>query len=481
VLVGVSGGADSTALLRLLVELRARQGPPFPEILVGHVHHGLRGLDADEDAGFVRDLARRHGLECVVAREDAWREAEVRRLSPEAAARAVRYRAFRTWARERQVDAILLGHHRLDQAETVLLRAVRGAGIRGLAGMAPVRSLRVEGRIVWLLRPLLDWPRAWIMSYLRSSRQPYREDRTNAERSIPRNRLRHEILPLLDSAVQPGAVDSLARLGALACRVDRDLRRLGQRAFFEACEGELRGEVRLALNRLRNWPPTVAREALSCALDGLGRERFQETETDPEPWTSRRSARVGARGWSVLLSWLEPKGPRAGRLRVPALEAHEPAAWIELRYAEIRIRLELTASPTPDGEVPLELSRSLSWGGWRLEVHEVAGSPPRESLTAPRGAWSEEVDADQVFRSGDLRVRSRRRGDRFRPLGAPGSKRLKEFFRERRVWPADRDRVPLVTAGDSIVWVVGHRIGEEFRVRDGTTRRLVLTAEPGGT
>lgn len=488
-LVGVSGGPDSTALLCLLVELRDSVAPhPFPLVMAGHVHHGLRGAEADEDEAFVRRLAGDRGVEILVARGDAGAEGRRGRLSPEAAARSLRLRLFRAWAEERDLDAILLAHHLDDQAETVLLRAIRGAGVAGLGGIPRSRLLAGKGTRTRVIRPLLGWTRADILRYLKDRGRPYRLDSTNEDPTVPRNLLRREVLPVLESRVQAGAIRSLARLGRIAAGVARDVRELAVRGLREGRVPGPESTVCLSAEALRAWPPIVLREVLVLALGDLA-------PPDGGPIAPPRSASRAFASWTqegAPPEALFEFGPKAGDAR------HR----LELRYGTIRIsrapisRAAISSAAISNAAVgegaPLDgISRdggaqpaalglpvpgAVRWGGWRIEAVEAPRRAPEVGNATGGGSFVEVVDAARVAEAGPLGVRSRLRGERFRPLGAPGEKALGEFLRERRVWPSERDRVPIVAAGSAIVWVVGHRIDERFRVTDTTADVLVLRA-----
>jgi tRNA(Ile)-lysidine synthase len=196
--LGVSGGADSTALLVAAVAGGHR-------VVAAHFHHGLRGREADEDAEAVRDLADRLGVPFVLGR------AEPPAGPDEASARRARYAFLLGVARARGAPAVAVAHTADDQAETVLMRLIRGAGARGLGGMAPSRPL---GEGVVLLRPLLRYTRAEVVAYLRRRGIPYREDSSNADRRRLRNRVRHELLPLLRT-YNPRIVEVLCRTAQL--------------------------------------------------------------------------------------------------------------------------------------------------------------------------------------------------------------------------------------------------------------------------
>jgi len=462
VLVGCSGGPDSTALLDLLAELRSQGGLAGPlELFVGHVHHGLRGPEADRDLERARSLAGELGLEFLVRRVEAGALASASSVSREVAARKLRFDAFRDWARSHALDAVALAHHLDDQAETVLLRAARGAGVRGLAGIPPSRPLG-GGSSARVIRPLLRWRRAEILRFLEERGRTYEVDATNEDRSIPRNAVRHEALPLLAKAVHPGAPLALARLGELAREAIADLEALGERALGEALLVESSGAVELSVAALLEWPPSVVREALLAA--GRRAEPQEGFQLSARAWRDvwdRLSQRIagGASSWTL---------PARGDAQAP---------WeVDLRYGVLRVARGDTVrrdrSSSACGSFPCE----LGWGVWRIGVREAALPPeiPRASRAAGR---LELVDADSVERAGPLHVRGRLEGDRFWPLGAPGAKKLKEFLRERRVVPRQRDGVPLLVAGSEIVWVVGHRIAHPFRVTEATSRVLVLEGQ----
>ena len=441
------------------------------------MHHGLRGKEADADEEFVRGLARARGLEVLVHRGDARAEAERSRLSPEAAGRSLRYRAFRTWAMEARLDAVALGHNLDDQAETVLLRAVRGAGVRGLAGIPRERRLlRGEPR-TRIIRPLLDWTRESILAYLEAAGQGYRIDASNADLSIPRNRIRHEILPLLEGHVHPGARRSLVSIGLAAADFLRDIKVLGRRCFREAVvKADAGGEVRLDVAVLGSWPRAVLHEAfrIAVARAAPGASRGEGAPDVRLPRTALRE----------LERWVAGP-PRGARLSFGSRVLEGKRCAFEARYGLIRVRVEdpSRAARPPEDATPLIAGDTAAWGGWRFEtaIEEAPAGRPRAAAEAGPGGLVERLDAESLAAAGPLLIRTRREGDRFHPLGASGSKTLKEFFRERQVWPSERGAVPLLAAGDSIAWVVGHRIAHPFRLHAGSRRVLAIRAKlPAG-
>lgn len=462
-LVGVSGGPDSVALARLLTEWSGVARKACPDgVVLGHVHHGLRS-SADDDLAFVERFAAERGVRCLTHRAGPGSVAShSSHSSPEQVARRIRFTQFSTWARAQDLGAVLLAHHMDDQAETVLLRAVRGSGVRGLAALARSRPLEnTKGAVV--LRPLLGWRRAEILEYLKERGQGYCRDPTNEDTAIPRNRVRHDVLPVLDM-VQRGAIGSLSRLASQASEFREELRELGVRALTEARDRESSsdGVVCLCLESLRRWTPGVLREALQLAW-----EEVAGAVADPllGPGSSGASTQALIDGLRV-----ERTGARNFELGA--------GVQTELRYGRLWLA-RARGQATVLGDVPLDVERGTPtrWGRWVVSVGTTGGTV---ELRSSSPGFEELVDADRVLAAGTPVLRSRRIGDRLQPLGAPGAKALKEFFRERRVRPVERDQVPLVVAGGEIVWVVGHRIAHAYRVRAETRRVWTLQASEDG-
>ncbi|MBN1442125.1 MAG: tRNA lysidine(34) synthetase TilS [Planctomycetes bacterium] len=444
-LVAVSGGADSTALAILLHRLFCSRGAG-PRTWIGHVHHGIRGGDADADEAFVVALAARLGWHCLVERVDAPAAAAGSGISIEMAARELRFEVFRRWASENELDAIALGHQAEDQQETVILRAARGAGVRGLSGIPASRDLAGAGRPARIIRPLLRWSRADLVDFLIQSGEEFRTDRTNLSLDIPRNRVRHVLLPLLEE-IQPGARAGLERAARIAGEVAGDLAALADRAVAEALLDRRRHALRLDRRKLATWPPAVLREVLA-------RLRWDLEEGSPPP------SRSAAERFADLVRGADDR------------EADLGGGWrADARYGFIDVCAP--SGSTAAGDAPVRLSiggDEVEWAGWRIGAEEA---PWR----GRRGDRLEEwIDARRA--GGALEVRGRRAGDLFHPLGAGGSQKLKEFFRQRRIPPRRRDAHPLVVAGEEIVWVVGERIAHPWRVSAETTRTLRLWARP---
>jgi tRNA(Ile)-lysidine synthase len=427
VVVALSGGADSVALLLILRELEAHGDVTVAG--AAHLNHQLRGADADEDERFCAALCARLGVPFVAERIDVASLARAERRSVEDAARRARYGFFERAADACGAGAIAVAHTKDDQAETFLLRLLRGAGTRGLAAIHPR-----AGRVV---RPLLDVDRAALRGYLAARDQPFREDASNADVSIPRNRVRHELLPLLESRFSPAVADVLAREAALA-RYDEEFLhaeaiKLGQRIVLT--------DVAVSIDAAGL---AAAPRALSSRVALAALQHF----ADGKPVTFEHVERL-----------LALAAAKSGAVSLPGQAAVAAGDRIVLRRAGERRKANsfafLLSIP---GEVQLS-DQGLAVGAEHL--------PNPEARPRKWDARASEVGVAAAAVELPLAIRNRRAGDRLRPLGAPGARKLQDFFVDRKVARELRDSIPLVVDGrDRIVWVVGHTVAQDFRVTD---------------
>ena len=445
VVAAVSGGSDSVALLFLLAELAGRSLLTLAG--VAHVNHRLRRPASDEDERFCRDLARRFGVPCLVESVPVADVARARRVSVERAGHHVRHAFFARAAAELGAGRVALGHTIDDQAETVLLRLIRGAGAAGLSGMRPRAGV--------LVRPLLAVGRAELRRYLAAGAIPFREDASNADLRVPRNRVRHELLPQLRT-YSPRVVEALARVADLARADEAWLSRRANEAAADLVSRE-RGPVELDAAGLAALPPALARRVARDALArveprgrGIG---FDAIETVRRMAAEGRPARADVPGCRVERA--------AGRVRlVPRRGRGGPAT----RSVGFAYRLAIPGEiPVPEANVRIRA--------------EVVGPGP--SGAPGRGAQSRAAGPTALVAlpaSAPLVVRSWRFGDRYRPLGLGGrSRKLQDLFVDRKVPRDERTRVPLVLdAAGRVIWVVGFGIGHDFRAGEGDESVLFL-------
>ena len=440
VVVAVSGGPDSLALGHLLAALRRELAI---ELHIAHLNHQLRGKAADADAAFVAKWAAAADLPATVESRDVGAYAREHRLCLEDAARRVRYRWLEAVADRVGARRIAVGHNADDRAETILLNLLRGSGTDGLAGMPPKR-----GRII---RPLFDVSRSEVEAYCREHGLRPRKDATNESPVHLRNRVRRELLPLLEASYQSNIRGALLRLGALAAHDAACLRELATTAFEQALIEKRRDRVTLMAERLASLPRALRGRVLRHAVRRLrgSVEGLELTHVEAVDDILR-----GSSGRQVDL----PGGliARKDGVRFSMCAAGERAApdWTGERelavpgvteVAELGLRIEAVAL------------------GARTRVDPWADDP-----------WLATLDGDRLGEP--LVVRTWRRGDAFRPLGMRGTMKLHDFFVNQKVPREERRRVPLVVGGDEIVWVVGHRVDDRCKVTAKTKHLLRLIA-----
>jgi tRNA(Ile)-lysidine synthase len=453
VLVAVSGGPDSTALLALLLSL----APELRlDLHVAHLDHGWRGRASEKDAEFVRRMALRHRLPVTVGRLDpaVWRARDHRQSSREARARTLRNEFLRETALQIGARRVALGHTRDDQAESFLLRLLRGSGARGLAGIYPV----VDDLFI---RPLIEVRRPELIAYLRERRLSYRMDATNRDTRLARNRVRRRLLPMLTRQFNPAAVEALAHAADLLRDEDAYLDDVAQRQFTTMASHRADGVV-LPRGALLELPPALQRRVLRLALAAvrgdlrritLGHvEQTLRLLSDPH---GRRTATLPD-GMTIVSDGTD--------LKITLLGAARSAAGATDDTGPCREAL----CPVP-GEV------ALQGFDLRLRASVLRRDEAPGNLKRPGGERAY-LDADLL--PGPLLIRPRRPGDRFVPLGGPGTRKVKSFLIDRKVPVDERGRIPLVLSGARIAWVVGHAIDDRFKVTPRTRRVLMLEKEP---
>lgn len=441
-MVAVSGGSDSVALALLMAELSAAGVLQLAGL--AHLNHGLRGAESDRDAEFCAGLAVDCGVSLDVEHCDVASIATRRRRSLEEAAREARYDFLERVRQQRGADVVAVGHTRDDQAETVLLRLVRGAGPRGLTAIHPRRQQ--------IIRPLIDLRRLDLQAYLQSRQRGWRDDASNLDRRRRRNRLRHDVLPALVASEGDSVVNVLARTAEIA-RADE--------ALLAALALDARGRVatrheecvRLDLAALTREPLALRRRVVQWALG-------QVSSRTPTFLLVDSTVRFLERG-------------RPGRLALPG-------GHVELSGGQG----VLSSRPFPAG--------SPGFGSWayRLGIPgEVAVAEagvrvravvrPASAVSGSTGADTAVLDLQQV--GGEMVVRAWQPGDRLRLPDGSGRKKVQDVFVDAKVVRADRHRVAIVAAADGrIAWVAGLAVAGGFRATGAAKSVVVLSFEPLG-
>ncbi len=427
-LAAVSGGADSMALLYALREF-APAG--FP-IMAVHVHHGIRGRAADRDAAFVRARCRELGVPLLEGQVDVPAAARAGRLSLEMAARQERYGFFRKALAQTGASAVVTAHTADDQAETVLLKLIRGAGPRGLGGMAP-RSRVLE---VPVIRPFLSIRRNAVEAYLREEGRLWREDATNRDTLMLRNRLRHNLLPLLERRYNPAVREALIRTADVLREEEEWLQSLTEQALAGAADP--RG--RLDAARLKKQPPALRRRMIRLWLmrAGVPEERldFELVER-----LERLSGSVFGTG----------EAEAGGKRRIVS----------EYGFWRVESADKVPAAGLPETAIRVPGETLLPDWGLRFRVTRTRGYenvPPPGPGQYPCRAWI----ALSAVQSEGLILRVRKPGDVIEWPG--GTRKLQDWLIDTKIPRAERSRLPVLASGGILLWVAGGPVSMPGRV-----------------
>jgi tRNA(Ile)-lysidine synthase len=429
--VGVSGGADSVALLELLARTLPDAGRRLAAV---HVHHGLRGRDADRDQAAVIARCRTLGLPCAIYRRQVQQEARRYGRAVEAAGRAARQECFLDAAALFHARAVVLAHHQDDQAETLFLNLLRGAGGRGLAGLRPVRAFPHPQAPSGLrvIRPLLSFSRSELQAYLRRRGLSWRLDRSNLDPAYARNRLRLRVLPGLERNL--GFRPQLARSAEILARDDAYLDQSAERALVRLARPKVGQALQVSRAGLRRLPEALRWRVLSLIWDRLG---------IPEKTTEH------LREIAVAVSGPAPAGNLPGRWTLQV--RGDDMAWL----------------PPAGNEKLLH-----PFSGFGVEC--VIVSVPRNPKVVPRAADYALVDAGKIMQP--LAAGSRIPGESMQPLGLGGRRKdLKKIFSEMRLPVGLRDYWPIIRMGGQVVWIFRGPVAEPFKVEPETKKALKIT------
>ena len=469
--IGVSGGSDSVALLRILQGLSGQQGI---QLAVLHFNHGLRGVDSEGDEQFVAALAAHSGLPFFSARDDVAGVARARRWNLEDAARRLRYGFFGAVVKDRRINRVAVAHTADDQAETVLARVLRGTGPAGLAAIYPV-----NGQVV---RPLLGVRRAELREYLNNLGQPWREDASNQDRSRLRSRLRHEVLPILEREIQPAIVDHLGRLAAMS-REDEVFWRVLTRARLDALLEREGGRLRIRctdlLNPLLNEDPLSGvgfpEEARLAITQRLVRGIIEELRGHCRQWTADHVGRVVG---------LAVSGSSGSRIELPGVMVERSFDWLWFSRTGGETKGYAAGCSDANSSASLAFSRLVELGNpGESTVVAVPEIGRRFHLkVVDWHVWRSDTGLDKVALDRDLLdlplvLRNWRPGDSFRPKGRRSSRKLKQFLRMKRVAVSDREAWPVLTSGNMLVWTRGLPVADEFAPRPATSAGVIISEE----
>jgi tRNA(Ile)-lysidine synthase len=464
VAVAVSGGADSVALLLLLVDLRKQVGVVLS---VAHFNHKLRGKDSDKDERFVARLAAKYGLVFHSRQLDVGAKAKRDKTNLEDTGRRARYEFFEALVQSGHLDKVAVAHTADDQAETVLGHILRGTGLAGLGGIHP--------EVGHVVRPLLGVRRAELRTYLRSKKQTWREDATNRDTTKMRARIRKKLMPLLEKQFQPAVVEHLTTLAELA-REDEEFLDDWLSSRFKAHVELKSGSARILI-----------RELLECG-------KTKDCTSEDTETAENRSLSMSRRVVRHIVKQVKPRGGQLNAEHVRAIlglaARGENGKYLELPGG-LRVRREHdflvfgVASSLAESKKRrrLEFERVIKMDDLKAAVDvpeiscvfrfRVIDWPAKRGDTIETGFV---LDCDAL--RFPLMLRNWRPGDKFRPCGHRSEHKLKRLLSKKRVSRWERDGWPVLTSGGTLVWTRGFPAAAEFAPTEKTRTGLVITEEP---
>lgn len=430
--VAVSGGVDSVVLLDILAGLRDEL---HISITVLHLNHGIRGEEAHRDQRFVQDLSDSYALPYLGREVDCPAYIKEHFLSPQEAARELRYLFFEEAIQTHTLDKVAMGQTADDQAETVLMRFLTGGGTRGLKGIPPLRGPYI--------RPLIDVWREELLAYARHKGLSFVQDSSNMKQVYLRNRVRHELLPHL-RGYNPNIKERLLQLSQILSEDESYLEALTDEVVKRIVTED--NKVSIAIPQLLALPPALQARVLQHAY-------MQHTSGGVLEYPHING----------ILQMIRGAGG-SKRLALPK------DLWAIQIYDTLVLR---KGAETPDGiteETELKIPGRTQLDGFGVEIEAVVTEGRISPKPDPQEAY---LDYHQL--TFPLRVRSVRPGDSFMPLGLNGKKKLKNLFIDLKIPRSERSKIPLVISGEDICWVAGWRIDERFKIGDKTKKILKLT------
>jgi tRNA(Ile)-lysidine synthase len=448
ILVAVSGGADSVCLLHVLNQIKNEL---HVNLHVAHLNHQLRGQESVGDAAFVKDLARKLDLPISIKSADVLTYQLKHHLTLEEAAREVRYAFMNETARSVGADSVAVGHTQNDQVETILLHVIRGTGTLGLQGLRPSHILHLPNGPLKVIRPLLDISRTEVEDYCLLNVLSFRQDSSNLSLAMLRNRVRLELLPLLNE-YNPDVADSLLRIS----RIARD-----EAVYLEAETGHLWSQIGLqngsniifSKDQFLALPAALQRQMLRRAFaELLGSLKDIET-----------------RHIEAILNAL--RKPAGRKLHLPGNIVFS----IEYsRYILGRDVQSLVPFPELEGEMSIAVPGQTIFPGWLVQT-QILPVTNYDFESESREKWQNHefaADFDLALVKNGLTLRSLRPGDAFQPLGLAHLKKVARFMLDAQIPHDWRSRVPLVCNSKQIIWVAGWRIDDRVKVTPSTRSTL---------
>lgn len=434
IVIGVSGGPDSLCLLHVLKTISLDEGY---RLYAAHLNHQFRGKDADEDAAFVEELCKKWGIPVFIKVFDVPAYAEKTGLSPEEAGREIRYRLFDEVVEKVSADKIAVAQNLNDQAETILMRFMRGSGIEGLKGIEPVRDN--------IVRPLLEIDRRRIEKYCSLNELSPRIDKTNLEPVYNRNKIRLELIPYIEKNFNPNIIQSLVRFSNIVREENELLENEAYREFDVVAEPE-NDRVVISIEKSKGLHIAQKRriirlavEQLANSLNGFDFKHFESVVGLMEKST----------GAAVILPHkLKAYVSYDKLILAKNIEKADKKCYYKLKYDYNNV------IETEDGQIIIQ----------RLKPEEIKNIPKERDRVYIDGSRIKE----------ELVLRNREPGDKFSPIGMKGSKKLKDYLIDEKVPREKRDGLKLIADGNEIIWIIGGRLSEKYKITDHSSNIVMI-------
>lgn len=451
-LVGVSGGPDSVALLHVLHRLSDRFAV---KLGIAHLNHCLRQNESDRDEQFVVSLADRLTLPCFYKKVNVTEYRQKHRLSLEEASRRVRYQFFQETAQQHRFGKIALAHHREDNAELIMMYLFRGSGPLGLAGIPPVREN--------IVRPLINVSRDIIIDFLESENLPYISDQSNQDRRFVRNRIRHDLLPVLQRAYNPQIIRTVTQTASILRHEEDWIEKTLKPLYHELISRTAPGTVSMSVRQIKNHHVAVQRRAIRKAIStvkgDLRRIAFHHIDS------------------AIRLIC---NGPSAGHIDLPGkIRILREYDQIEIVKENLNLR-KTAAKPDIAGNTGTTSFEYVITEPGVLFVKEIERKIEFSEIVLKKsldlslcGQHAAYLDMSKLCFP--MILRNVRPGDRFKPLGLNGTQKIKKYFINNKIPRPTRKKCPVLLSEDKIVWVAGHCIDDRFKVISSTQK--VLKAE----
>lgn len=417
ILIGLSGGPDSVCMLYILKKLGLK-------LSIAHLNHGLRGKESDMDQKFCEEIGKKMDIPVFTKK--------VKIRKGEDAARKARYKFLEETAEKIGAKKIALGHNADDQVETVLMRLLRGAGARGLAGIPPVRRI---GRAL-IVRPLINVWREEILDFLKKKNIAYKEDSTNKELIFFRNKIRHELIPFL-SGYNPNIKNILQSTGRNMAMLDEFLE--------DITEKEIRNN-RVEIKRLRKLHPIIRQEVVRRVVRNI-EPGLVLTSTQVENILALAGDLKGSKRVDL------PKG-------ISVIREYNYLIFSNRKDAKKTFQVEMSVP----GSIKIK-NCNIFIISKLCNINEKIVKNPFEVI----------MDYDKITRP--LIIRNRKPGDVFQPIGLKGKKKVKDIFIDKKIPERFRDSIPIFISGRDICWIPGYRIGEKFKIASETKRILKIKVD----